>query len=547
MRIKNDIIHKEKNMERQYFGAMLDMSRNAVMKPEKVKDISKILKSFGYNMIQLYTEDTFETDDEPYFGYMRGRYSKEELKDIVSYCDSIGMEVIPCVQTLAHLNQIFRWKPYFECNDLNDILLVDNDRTYLLIENIFKTLRQCFTSKYVNIGMDEAHMIGLGKYLDKNGFNNRFDILLNHLKKVIEIARKYGFKPIMWSDMFFRLANKGNYRGENPVPNEIKEITPKEVGLVYWDYYQLDKKSYDRQIKNHLSFNNEIWFAGGAWTWTGFAPGNKNTLKTMLPAMKACRSNGINNIFITMWGDNGKECSYYSVLPTLFAIKKYYDGETSIKKIKDEFYKITGESYDKMCALDLPNYVGGNDDVGKNICKYMLYNDPFSGVFDTTVKNGVTDEYKCYARRLRSYAKGSKYSYIFESEAKLCDLLSVKYDLGVKTRNAYCVGDLTELKNIMNDYAVVEKKLDSFIKTFRNLWYTDNKPYGFDVQEIRLGGLKQRIISCRERLKDFIDGKIDEIPELEEILLDCLGNGKNFSSIAPSMNIYSKICTVNIL
>lgn len=533
-------------MDKKYFGAMLDMSRNAVMKPEKVKDFAKILKSFGYNMIQLYTEDTFEVDGEPYFGYMRGRYSKEEIKDIVSYCNSIDVEVIPCVQTLAHLNQIFRWKPYFECNDVNDILLVGNDRTYELIENIFKTLKQCFTSEYVHIGMDEAHMIGRGKYLDKNGYCNRFDILLTHLKKVIEIAKKYGFKPIMWADMFFRIANNGNYRGTNPVPDEVKKVTPKDVDLVFWDYYRCDVKSYDRQIKNHLSFGNEIWFAGGAWTWTGFASGNKNTLKTMIPAMKSCRKNGIQNIFLTMWGDNGKECSYYSVLPTLFAIKKLYDGETSMKKIKEEFYKITGESYDRMFALDLPNYVGGNNDVGINICKYMLYNDPFNGVYDSTVKDGIAAEYKRYAKLLKSYAKDSKYAYIFDSESKLCYLLSVKYDLGSRTRKAYRSGNLDELQNIVKDYSVAEKKLDAFITAFRNLWLTENKPQGFDVQDIRLGGLKQRIISCKERLKDYLDGKIDRIPELEEDLLDGFGNGKDFANVG-SCNDYSKISTVNVL
>ena len=30
----------------------------------------------------LYTEDTYEVDGQPYFGYMRGRYSKEEMKEI---------------------------------------------------------------------------------------------------------------------------------------------------------------------------------------------------------------------------------------------------------------------------------------------------------------------------------------------------------------------------------------------------------------------------------------------------------------------------------
>ena len=61
------------------FGVMLDMSRNAVMRPEEVKKIMTILHGFGYNMLQLYTEDTYEVDGEPYFGYLRGRYSKEEL------------------------------------------------------------------------------------------------------------------------------------------------------------------------------------------------------------------------------------------------------------------------------------------------------------------------------------------------------------------------------------------------------------------------------------------------------------------------------------
>ena len=53
------------------FGVMLDMSRNAVMKPSEVKQFADIIKSFGYNMIQLYTEDTYEIYGEPYFGYLR--------------------------------------------------------------------------------------------------------------------------------------------------------------------------------------------------------------------------------------------------------------------------------------------------------------------------------------------------------------------------------------------------------------------------------------------------------------------------------------------
>ena len=35
------------------FGAMIDMSRNAVMKPSEVKKYARTLKDFGYNMFPL--------------------------------------------------------------------------------------------------------------------------------------------------------------------------------------------------------------------------------------------------------------------------------------------------------------------------------------------------------------------------------------------------------------------------------------------------------------------------------------------------------------
>ena len=69
-------------MEKNYFGVMLDMSRNGVMKVSEVKRYVDYLKAFGYNSLQLYTEDTYEVDGEPYFGHLRGRYTKEELKEI---------------------------------------------------------------------------------------------------------------------------------------------------------------------------------------------------------------------------------------------------------------------------------------------------------------------------------------------------------------------------------------------------------------------------------------------------------------------------------
>ena len=539
---------KEKAMKR--FGVMLDMSRNAVMKPDEVKNYARVLKSLGYNMIQLYTEDTYEVEGEPYFGYLRGRYSIEEQKDIVDYCESIGVEVIPCIQTLAHLNQIFRWKPYSPINDTGDILLVDEERTYELIENMFKTLKKCFKSEYVHIGMDEAHMLGLGKYLDKHGVKNRFEILNDHLTKVSEMAAKYGLKPLMWSDMFFRLANHGAYYVQDPViEDSVKARVPENVGLVYWDYYHDNVDHYKTMMKGHLEFNNEMWFAGGAWTWKGFAGSNAYTMQTMCPAMQAAHECGVENIFFTMWGDDGKECSFYSVLPSLYAIRRYYDGETDMDKIKAEFEQITGESYDGMCTLDLPDFIGG-DTRNKCSTKPILYNDPFLGVWDSAVKedHAIDAEYLQHAKTLREAGEKSKnYGYIFESNAALCELLAVKYDLGFRTRNAYKAGDKNALAAIIEDYDTAIALLDELYVAFKKLWFKENKPHGFDVQDIRFGGLKQRLISCKERIETYVNGDISVIEELEESLLCRHGNGTEFTKGIPNYNRWASNASVNVM
>ena len=106
-------------------GVMIDCSRDAVMTVDKLKDFITILAKFGYDSVQLYTEDTYEIDGEPYFGYMRGRYTQEEISTLDKFCRKLGVELIPCVQTLAHLNQMLRWHTYADINDVNDILLVD--------------------------------------------------------------------------------------------------------------------------------------------------------------------------------------------------------------------------------------------------------------------------------------------------------------------------------------------------------------------------------------------------------------------------------------
>lgn len=505
------------------FGVMIDCSRNAVPNVSSVKKMIDCLGKMGYDTLELYTEDTYEVTGEPYFGYLRGRYSGEEIKEIDAYAAAHGIELIPCIQTLAHFTNPVKLPRFAEITDSNDILLVDEEKTYEFLNSVFASLAKNFTSRQVNIGMDEAHSVGLGKYLDKHGYADRFGLLSRHLSRVAEIAAKYGFSAHMWSDMFFRLAAQGEYYGHDVrLPAEITDKLPDNVELAYWDYYHTEKQHFDKMIELHKKFNRDLWFAGGVWTWAGFAPHSRLAKATMRAAMQSVRTNGIKNVLITMWGDNGGECPPFAALQSLYAVRRYADGEFDETVIATEFEKLFGVSYADFDLLELPDTVPDMSDVLAipTPAKALLYTDPFLGVLDTAIAEHKPIPYAAYAESLEKAKLCAKeYAYLFDVSAKLCRLMDLKAYLGVRTRRAYTAKDKKELARLAEDYKETENRLDVFFEAFGAQWNTVNKPFGFEVHCARIGGVKLRLSYCRGKLEAYIAGKLQRIDELEEIIL----------------------------
>lgn len=509
----------------KYFGIMLDVSRNAVMTVDTIKWYLPLLKKMGYNCVFLYSEDTYSVEGEPYFGYMRGRYTAEEMREMDEFASSIGVEIIPCVQALAHINATIRWEHVKI--DTDDIMLVDDDRTYELIDHMFASLSKCFKTRKIHVGMDEAYMLGRGKHLDLHGYEPISSIMKRHLDRVCEIAKKYGYEDIMlWSDMYLRAFNNGNYYLNDyvDVPKEIVRSVPEGVIPVYWDYYHSEEKTYDIHFDAHKQMSKNTWFAGGAWSWGGFMPHNDYTIHTMKPAIRSAVKNKVKNAIFTMWGDDGAECSKVSLLPSLFVISELAKGNEDMDLIKSKFKRAFGIAYDDFILLDALNHVNGTSidyNSPVNPSKYMLYSDYFNGFLDVTVVGGEGEKYRELAPKLDSVAKQSrKYAYLFKTAAALARALAVKFELGYKTRAAYKANDKDELRRLAeNDYKEAEKLIRAYHKVFEEQWFHENKPCGFDVQDIRLGAIIQRTVSCRRRLLDYVNGKIASIPELEEELL----------------------------
>lgn len=536
-------------------GAMIDVSRNAVLKVSSIKYTIRKMALMGLNTIMLYTEDTYEIKNKPYFGYMRGRYTAEELKECDDYAYIFGIEIIPCIQTLAHLTEALKWSYASEIRDTSDILLVGSEKTYEFIEEMIKSASTPFRSKRIHIGMDEAHNLGLGKYLDINGYRRRFDIMNEHLEKVITITKKYGLNPMIWSDMYFRLASKtGNYYDKDAViPEDVKKNCNKDVQLVYWDYYHNDEDTYTEFIKRHKSFENEMIFAGGVWTWSGVMVNYNKTFITTNSALIACKKQGIKEVFTTMWGDNGAETNFFAALLGLQLYAEHgYSKELDLEKLKKRFEFCAGENYDSFIDLsDLDNIPGigkGNTDLEvSNPSKFLLWQDILIGLFDKEIEGlSLKDHYYLLAKKMSHYALNStNFKDLFYFTQKLSEVLSIKSELGLRLKKAYDRKDIKTLKEISEEeLPTLYLKTNDLRVAHRKLWMRINKPFGWEVIDIRYGGLLARISSTTDRIMDLLNENISVIEELEEERLNY--HGEHANGIG-RCNVYSRIATASPL
>lgn len=97
--------------------------------------------------------------------------------------------------------------------------------------------------------------------------------------------------------------------------------------------------------------------------------------------------------------------------------------------------------------------------------------------------------------------------------------MELKADLGIRTRAAYRSGDREAVAALLPDYRETISRLEIFYQRFKTLWFRENKPFGWEVHDARLGGLMMRIRSCEERLSEYAEGRISTIEELEEEIL----------------------------
>ena len=229
-------------------------------------------------------------------------------------------------------------------------------------------------------------------------------------------------------------------------------------------------------------------------------------------------------------------------MPTLVAASEFAHGNHDRDKIKARFKELMGMDFDAFMALENADKLKPRD-ANNEMCsptKYLLYNDVFAGIYDSTVDQSERHIFTEAAKVLRPYVNDPQWGYIFRKAKALAEVMEYKFDLGVRTRKAYKDGDKKQLKYLADKvYPLVIKRIKKFYQTFREYWYLENMQNGFEVMDVRFGGLIQRLENCRVLLKEYCKGKKSRLAELEQKIVDYLDGSDTYTTGAFMENGYT--------
>ena len=207
-------------------------------------------------------------DNEPYGGF----YTKEELRSIVGYASSLGIDIMPEIDLPGHMLSALASYPELGCTGgpyavmayggiSQDVLCAGNEKTYKFIEDVLTEVMDVFPYEYVHIGGDECpknrweacHQCQ--KRIKALGINSDADHTAEQLlqgyvtKRIGKFLKEHGRRMVGWDEIL---------EGEAPLDAVVMSWRGTEGGIkasglghdvimtpnrnMYFDYCQGENK-----------------------------------------------------------------------------------------------------------------------------------------------------------------------------------------------------------------------------------------------------------------------------------------------------------------
>lgn len=494
----------------------LECSSGCAPKVDAIKKFIAYLAAFGYQEFYLGLTDAYKIEGYPYFNYHRGSYSHEELLDIESYAESLGVKTIPAIQVLGHLEFIWRHESFRSFMDTRSILEVGNPKSYQFVDAVFESMSKSFRGRTLHVGMDETFGLGLGEYLNKHGLKDKKALLLEYLKEVVKIASKHGFKIEIWGDML--LDDKCTSISEE----EVKKELPEHTLAWLWDYESTDKKTLQDKIEGMKAHASEIGFAGCAWKHISYVGNNDYSIPRLINQLEACGESKIDKYMVTIWGDFGIPSSIFSVLPSLFVAAEANQNHPLGSKLdKGKFKGVVGVSFDDFISLDLLNNPYKHDRTKcHNSTSYIaFFSDLLLGNYDLYASKETNAKYASLSRKYHRLAKNMDDPYFrlyFSMIGDYAKILSLKLRLASSIREAYKNKDKASLTAIRDGtLSKYIRLVSSFCDAFDAYYLHEYQSFGLEISQLHHSHMLGRAKYVKKALSDYIENEI-EIGEFKE-------------------------------
>ena len=196
-------------------------------------------------------------------GTYGGFLTQEDLKEIVAYAASKGVDVVPEIEMPAHVTSAIAAYPELSCLEetvavpsgalwpITDIYCAGKENTFQFLEDVLLEVMEIFPSKYIHIGGDEATKTNweacphCQKRIKDEGLENVEELQSYFIKRMEKFINSKGKKLIGWDEILegglAPDATVMSWRGVKGGIEAVKHgndaiMTP--VGYCYFDYYQ---------------------------------------------------------------------------------------------------------------------------------------------------------------------------------------------------------------------------------------------------------------------------------------------------------------------
>ena len=211
-------------------GYMLDISRGKKPKVATLKTMIDFLASLKYNEFQLYMEgDCFQYATYPEENADGACLTAEDIRELDRYCRERFIDLVANQNSFGHMytwlsKPAFHHLGLFEGDETPSTLNPLLPESFAFICNLYASLLPCFSSEYVNIGLDEAYGLGryqMEAYCREKGKDVAFMEWLNKLSD--HIRDTYGKKVMFWADMIHHAP-------------ELYPMIPRDAIALEWGY-----------------------------------------------------------------------------------------------------------------------------------------------------------------------------------------------------------------------------------------------------------------------------------------------------------------------